>query len=694
LNIRTTALLTIIATTAIIAVVSLMTGFFTSHDRSTEQALLISGIVILATGGVVAFFASNIIAQPFKTLHELKQSAEDASAAKSSFLTNTSHEMRTPLNAIIGLSELALHRKDLHPEVADNLEKIYSSGMMLLSIVNDLLDISKIESRKFELISNEYDTPSMINDTRSLNMLRIADKPIDFLILIDETLPSRLIGDELRIKQIFDNLLENACNYTEKGSIEWSIGWEQDADTVWLISSVKDTGIGIREEDIGRLFTGYHQNFQNSRKAQQGSGLGLVIANRMAEAMNGSITVSSVYGEGSTFTVRIQQKYVPSPPIGRAVVEALNGHQGRSYTTNKRLRTMKFARVAMPYARVLIVDDVQTNLDVAKGILKPYGMQVDCVISGIDAIERIRNSDTIYDAIFMDHMMPEMDGIEATRIIREEIDSDYARNIPIIALTANAIVGNEEIFLGKGFQAFLSKPVDVMRMDQVLRQWVRNKEREHDSFADSMSCDSPDRIDDEENPQIEGIDWQAGLNYFAGNRDVYLSILRSYVDNTSHLITQICNVTEETLSDYAIHVHGIKGSSYGIKAREIGEQAEKLEHAAKAGNFQLVSKNTPLFVENVQKLLSALSGLLKIDANGEKPRRHAPDETLLDAMEKAASNFKIDELEEIMAALECFTYETQAELLVWLREKVNQMGFAAIHERLVQREWETPQDRK
>jgi len=698
LKFRTTALLAIIAATAIITVVSLLMGFFSIQDRMSGQALLTSVIFILFVGGFVAFFSARIIARPFETLNELKQTAEDASAEKSSFLANTSHEMRTPLNAIIGLSELMLYREELSPEVTDNLEKIHASGMTLLSIVNDLLDISKIEAGKFELIPAEYDVPSMINDTRSLNVLRIEDKPIRFKISLDETLPSKLIGDELRIKQIFNNLLSNACYYTEKGSIEWSISWEPDGDNIWLISSIKDTGVGIHEEDIAKLFTHYSQNIRSSRKPQD-SGLGLVIVRRMAEAMNGSITASSVYGQGSTFTVRLQQKYAPSPPIGPIVAGALKGDQGKSYTASKRLHAMEFSRIAMPYARLLIVDDVQTNLDVAKGILKPYMMQVDCVTSGIEAIERIRNPSVRYDAIFMDHMMPEMDGIEATRIIREEIDSDYARNIPIIALTANAIVGNEEIFLGRGFQAFLSKPIDVMRMDLILRQWVRDKEREQNEepFANPTPMrGSSTQATEEKTPQVEGIDWQAGLNYFSGNRDAYLFVIRSYVENTARLITQICNVSEETLADYAIHLHGIKGSSYGIQAREIGEQAEVLEHAAKMGNFRLVSQTTPFFVENTKKLLGALSSLVVTDkaTTDEKPVRHAPDEALLDQMKKAAADFKIDELEDIMKSLESYNYETEEELLIWLHEKVNQMEFSAIHERLSQRKQETAEDKK
>jgi CheY-like chemotaxis protein len=353
----------------------------------------------------------------------------------------------------------------------------------------------------------------------------------------------------------------------------------------------------------------------------------------------------------------------------------------------------------MPYAKVLIVDDVPTNLDVAKGILKPYRMQVDCVTSGIEAVERMRNPMVRYDAIFMDYMMPEMNGMETARIIREEVDSDYARSIPIIALTADSDVGSEEMFLGKGFQAFLSKPINAMRMDSILHQWVGDEKRE--PFANSASMHNAEaepgktsQIAEEETPRIEGIDWQAGLDYFAGNRNAYISVIRSYVDSTSRIIAKICSVTKETLADYAIHVHGIKGSSYGIKAHGIGKQAEELEHAAKAGDFQLVSQNTPLFVENAEKLLDALSSLLKPDTPDTKPVKYAPNESLLDQMEEAAANFKIDELEDIMKSLECFKYETQAELIVWLHEKVNQMEFLPIHERLAQRKQEISEGAK
>jgi len=663
----------------------------------TERMEMISGVLIMMVASVVAFFMSRTIARPFEIIHEqnaslleLTQVAEHASAAKSSFLANTSHEMRTPLNAVIGLSELMLDSGELPAEVTANLEKIYNSGTILLGIVNDLLDIAKIESGKFELIPIEYDVPSMINDTRSLNVLKIADKPIIFELSIDERLPCRLDGDELRVKQIFNNLLSNACKYTRQGTITWTIGWEREGEAVWLVSSIKDSGIGIREEDIAKLFSDYNQVDTRSNRRIEGTGLGLAITRKLVEAMDGTITVSSVYDEGSAFTVRIRQKFVTDTPIGPTVAEALKGFR---YTDSKRLRDTKLVRIQMPYARILVVDDVQTNLDVAKGIMKPYGMKIDCVSSGVEAVDLVRTAAVKYDAIFMDHMMPEMDGMEATRIIREEIGTDYAKNIPIIALTANAIIGNEKLFLEHGFQAFLTKPVDVMRMDAILRRWVRDKDQEKELTARGTpparsTVQVKEKLTDDL-PQIDGVDFTAGLERFGGDQDIYRPVLQSYAANTGRLIEQARAVTADTLASYAILVHGIKGASYGIEARDVGELAEALELAAKAGNFDFVCKNNGPFIKTVEKLLADLTALALPDG-GDRERRDAPDEATLARMEEAAANFRIDGMEEAMRELERYSYETQADLVDWLSDRVSRMEFVAIRERLETRKKEQP----
>ncbi|MCL2184261.1 MAG: ATP-binding protein [Treponema sp.] len=396
--------------------------------------------------------------------------AQEANRAKSSFLANMSHEMRTPLNAVVGLSELILNTGELNANTENKLNKIYNSGMTLLGIVNDILDISKIESGKFVLHPIRYETPSLINDIVSLNIVSIGEKPIKFILSVNDKLPKQLFGDDLRIKQIFNNLLSNAFKYTDAGIVEWKITFEQDGDDIWLISDVMDTGKGMKNKDIPKLFIDYSQVDAETTRKTESTGLGLSITKNLVEMMDGTINVESEYGKGMTFSVRLRQRFVSNVPIG---METVKNIMHARYADNK--RTM-LKRIDLSYACVLVVDDMPVNLDVARGMLIPYGLYVDCASSGQMAIDMIRNENPRYDAVFMDHMMPGMDGIEAVRIIREDIGTDYARNVPVIALTANAISGNEQMFLENGFQAFISKPIDMIRMDSILRKWVEKKD--------------------------------------------------------------------------------------------------------------------------------------------------------------------------------------------------------------------------
>ncbi|MDR0842011.1 MAG: response regulator, partial [Acidobacteriota bacterium] len=570
-------------------------GFVAFHDCHREREFTDDEVNLLRSGGML--IANAILRN--EMMHDLMRAqaaAVASAAAKSDFLANMSHEMRTPLNAIIGLSELTLDSGEVEGNAHGNLEKVYNAGVTLLSLINDILDISKIESGKFDLIPVEYDVPSLINDTITLNIVRIGSKPIKFHLDVDPSLPNRLVGDELRVKQIFNNLLSTAFKYTKEGTVGWHITCEQDGDSVWLVSSIKDSGIGIRPEDVEKLFTEYNQVDTKSNRKIEGTGLGLSICKNMVELMGGKIAVESEYGNGSTFTVRIRQGSADGVPIGAEVAENLKKFQ---YSKNKRDRSSKLVRVHIPYAKVLVVDDVLTNLDVAQGIMKPYGMQIDCVTSGTAAIELIREAKVKYNAIFMDHMMPGMDGIEATRIIREEIGTEYSKNIPIIALTANAIVGNEDMFLKKGFQAFLSKPIDIMRMDMVINHWVRDRELEETlPVATEAAADDrrkaqrrnggdrrfgADRRAFAEDFHVAALDMDQGLKRFGGDEDVYFDVLKSYVLNTPPLLDQMRGLTEDNLPSYAIVVHGIKSSSRSIGAEGIGTLAEKLEHAAKAG---------------------------------------------------------------------------------------------------------------
>jgi signal transduction histidine kinase/DNA-binding response OmpR family regulator/HPt (histidine-containing phosphotransfer) domain-containing protein len=666
------------------------------------HAFLISGAVFLGLGIAAALIAASFIAHPFEKMKDLAMVAESASEAKSNFLANMSHEMRTPLNAVIGFAELELGKEQegeagsVYPAgTRESLEKIYGSGVTLLGLINDILDISKIESGKFELVPVHYDMPSLINDTVVLNIVRIGSKPINFDLDIDENLPAQLFGDELRIKQIFNNLLSNAFKYTKAGTVVLRIRCERDGGNVWMNCAVSDTGMGIRKEDLGKLFGDYSQIDVKSNRHIEGTGLGLAITKRMVEMMGGTISVESEYGRGSTFSVRILQGFAGDTVIGKELAENLKEFR---YIMARQDRNKQMVRTRIPYAKVLVVDDVATNLDLARGIMKPYGMTVDCVKSGQAAVDLVRKGEPRYNAIFMDHMMPGMDGIEAVRIIRNEIDSGYAGTVPIIALTANAITGNDKFFLNNGFQDFLTKPIDIVKLNETINRWVRDKKREKELGLDAESrlaeetqdAEAADQDGDVErrvtelirSTPVEGLDAEKGLERFGGDGKSYMESLRSYVIHTPELLEAARNT--DSPADYAITVHGIKGSSRGISADLIGQKAEELEHAAKAGNLDFVTKENGGFILAVERFIAGLSELLDIlEKNLHKPRRDAPDPALLDRLRNAAEHYDMGELDSAMEELEQCVYESDAELVPWLREQVDKSEFEEITKRLM-----------
>ncbi len=595
-----------------------------------------------------------------------------------------SHEMRTPLSAVVGLSELALDNNKLSEEVEGQLEKIHSSGMTLLSIVNDILDISKIESGKFELFPTQYDTPSLLNDIVTLNAVRIGEKPITFKLYVDENLPGSLYGDDLRVKQVFNNILSNAFKYTNEGTVEWRVNFELDGSNIWIVSSIRDTGIGIKHENVEKLFSEYGQIDKRTHRKIEGTGLGLAITKRLVEMMDGTITVNSTYGQGTTVNVRLRQTFIAgTPPIGKTVADNIMSSR---YTISKRKKNTKLVRVDLSYANVLVVDDILTNLDVVKGMMKPYGLKVDCAISGYQAIEMIRMENPRYSAVFMDLMMPGMDGIEAKRIIREEIGTDYAKNIPIIALTANAIVGNEEMFLSQGFQDFISKPIDMTKLDAVLRRWVRDKSLEKESAntdAPPTETAEPGNAGGEtslaDRLLINGVDKYQAVERF-GSQDVFIDVLRSYVVNTRPLLDNLRDyLAAGNFEDYKIVIHGIKGSSYAIFAQEAGKLAEELEKAAKSEDFDTVRANHGIFEKTELMLLDDIDQALKeINVTTEKPLAAEPDTELLRELRDACQAFDMDRVDAAMAELESFRYRNGEGLVLWLREQVDNMAFEEI----------------
>ncbi|WP_461257354.1 response regulator, partial [Treponema sp. R80B11-R83G3] len=330
----------------------------------------------------------------------------------------------------------------------------------------------------------------------------------------------------------------------------------------------------------------------------EGTGLGLPITKRLVEMMDGELKMESEFGKGSTFSLHLKQGFVSDKPVGPEVAEKLRNF---CYADSKRTATKKLVRLNLDYAKVLVVDDMQTNLDVAAGLLRKYKMQVDCLSSGQEAIERIRQGTPVYNAIFMDHMMPRMDGIEAAGYIRA-LGTDYAKKIPIIALTANAIQGTDKMFYEHGFQAFISKPIDVVEMDTVIRKWVRNDNRENAPVAkkpiiihDEPVATEAASKDEDLVIEIPGVDVKKGLALYAGETDIYLPLLRSYTVHTPTVLEKLKNVSAENLTNYVITVHGLKGASAGIGVETIREAALELENKSRAGDLQgVLAKNDKL----------------------------------------------------------------------------------------------------
>lgn len=396
---------------------------------------------------------------------ENRRLAEDANQAKSNFLANMSHEIRTPMNAIIGMSDILLRDGNLTEEMSSQIKNIKDAGDGLLGIINDVLDISKIESGKYEILDDDYDFPSLIHDISNIMQVKLAETPVELKISVDSDIPVDLIGDELRVRQILMNIVGNAAKFTQKGYIELASRYTRiDEYNVELQFDVKDTGIGIKEENIDSIFGIFSQVDTRRNRNIQGTGLGLAISRNLARMMGGDITVESVYGEGSVFHISVRQRIAKYRPIGDEVAKNL---EELKYKAAKEEDTMTI--VEHPDKKVLVVDDAKVNLIVAKGLLKPYKMQVDTADSGSRAVLMVQEKD--YDIVFMDHMMPELDGVDTTKLIRD-LGEDKYKNLTIIALTANAVSGTKEMLLEEGMQDFLAKPINKDELNAVIEKWI------------------------------------------------------------------------------------------------------------------------------------------------------------------------------------------------------------------------------
>ena len=582
---------------------------------------------------------------------------EDANRAKTNFVSNMSHEIRTPMNSIVGITEILLRSRH-SPKEQEYLLNIQSSGRVLLTIINDVLDCSKMEAGKMQLFDEPYDTCSLFHDLRISMENRIGHSGLELIYDIDQDIPCKLKGDMGRIRQVIINLVNNAIKYTEKGSVRFSVHVRQkNTDKVMLYYEVADTGIGIRKEDQKILFDAFQRVEMDRNRYVEGTGLGLTISQNLVNMMGGVIEVESEYGKGSRFFFTIEQTIIDPTPVS-----AVNYNGQKDNVTEKEAECLFIA----PEAHILLVDDNELNLVVAKELLKPLRMQIDTAENGLQAVKMVRGSQ--YDLVLMDHMMPVMDGIEAAKAIRA-LPEDKYQNLPIIALTANAMVDARKEFLNAGMNGFVAKPIDFTRICNQLKLWlpkdlVRDvpKEEAKKLLTDDLS----DREIQPENPQTE-FSFGEGVKH-CGSKAALMKTIRIFyrtIDSKANKIEQC--LKEGLISDYVIEVHALKSSALLIGAVPLSEAAKELESYGKQGKTEVLEEKTP----EVLAMYRDFKNILKPYADKEEAaKQEASDGEWIQALQQihqCIEQFDLDGVDRIMEKLE----EYQAPEC--LRESMDQL---------------------
>ena len=721
-----------------------------SDYKTNMTGLFIAMMVMMAITFVIFnIFISGLLKPLHKTMDELKFTSK----AKSDFLARMSHEIRTPMNAITGMAELAL-RENIPNVAREHIITIKQAGNNLLSLINDLLDFSKIESGKLEIIPGNYQFSSLIHDVVSIIKMRVMDSNISFVVNIDCNVPNSLFGDEVRIRQVLLNVLSNAVKYTRKGFVSFSVSGEINEDTAFLTIDVTDSGNGIKQEDLEKLFGEFVQVDFASHKDVEGTGLGLAITKKLVNAMGGDINVQSEYGKGSTFTITLSQKICSPEPLASiekpeeksvlvyeenkiyadsiiftvdnlgvtchrvendydlreklqtkdytflfvsysllvnakaiikelkskiqiivltefgnvpaginldilsmpvhfiSVANILNGvSDSSSYNENENITTIQFNA---PKAKVLVVDDIGTNLKVAEGLMLPYRMQIDLCFSGAEAIDAVTKNR--YDLVFMDHMMPEMDGIEATKLIREMSNDDlHYAELSIIALTANAVSGTKEMFLSNGFNDFLSKPIDIIKLNAILGKWLP-KEKQEKLSEEIKTTDTNGGVSKTDEIEIEGLDVNQGIAMTGGIFENYMQTLATFHKDGFKKIEEIKKCLEtNNYPLYTTYVHALKSACASIGAHDLSSQAAALETASKQENSKFIDSNNLQFLISLKILLNNIGTTLNNLKKEETPVDIEALQSELCRLKEACDAFDFGTINEIAGNLQKFT---------------------------------------
>lgn len=586
-----------------------------------------------------------------KDADDARHEALAANEAKGRFLANMSHEIRTPINAVLGMDEMIL-RETKEQQVKEYAMDIYTAGQTLLSLINDILDFSKIESGKMEIVPIAYDLSSMIHDLVNMAAQRAAHKDIRLEVTVDPQIPSRLYGDDVRIRQVLTNILTNAVKYTHEGTVWLRVQCRGDGSTVVLLFEVEDTGIGIRQEDLPKLYTEFERIEEDRNRSIEGTGLGMSITLQLLSLMGSRLQVESEYGKGSNFYFELEQKIVDSTPIGNFESRIRQIAEDYDYRS----------KFCAPDAKILVVDDNAANRKVFRHLLKETLVQVTDVESGMECLELVQKNR--YDLIFLDHMMPDMDGVETLHRIKE-LPGCPCRDTPIIVLTANAVSGAKENYLSEGFDDFLSKPIVPDKLENMiisrlpeglLKEAAADSKKTMPPAGTGGQADAPDTL-----PQVDGLDWQYAWMHLP-DMELLAYTVREFYGQIDHsadrLETFYSHIAEPGQTEqYRIQVHAMKSLAATVGILPLFGVAKLLEYAAKDGNIEVIVSVTPVFLREWRSYRGKLQGVFGIEETAKKETADsAVILALVEMVRFSVQEMDIDEADRIMAQLQGYAY--------------------------------------